>query len=90
MATKRLTVDDVLETIFDDEFGLSDGESSDEECGEDLYAYLGESVVSRSDVDALTRAIVSDGVRASSGDEIDGIEDDSHELEEAEGTINFS
>ena len=50
MATRKLTVDDVLETICDDEFGLSEGESSDEECGEDLYAYLGEPVVTRSGV----------------------------------------
>ena len=65
MATKRLTVNDVLETIFD--VGLFEEESSVEECGEDLYAYLGELVVSSSDVDTLMRAIVNDGVRASSG-----------------------
>ena len=51
-------MDDIMD--FDNEFGLCDGESSDKECGEDLYAYLSEPVVSMSDVDALTRASVNE------------------------------
>ena len=38
MATKRYTVDDALKAVFDDDFGLSDGYSSDEE-EEHYYAY---------------------------------------------------
>ena len=36
----RLTLDEVLSGVFDDDFGLSDGESSEEK-GEDVYAYSG-------------------------------------------------
>ena len=58
MATKRY-VDEALEAILDDDFGLSDGDSSDEEEGEDYYAYLGEPVVPPSDIEALTHDVVS-------------------------------
>ena len=69
MATKRYTVDEALEAVFDDDFGLSDGGSSNEEEGEDYYAYLGEPVVPASAVEALTRDVVS-------GDEDDDDRDD--------------
>ena len=36
----RYTASDMLETLFDYDFGLSNGELSDEE-GEDVCAYLG-------------------------------------------------
>ena len=54
---------DVQEAIFDDDFGLSDGELSGEE-GEDIYPYLGETVLPRSTVDELTRAVVDDDGRS--------------------------
>ena len=87
MARRLLTVDDVLETILDDGFSLSEGESSDEECGDDLYAYLGEPVVTISDLDALTRAIVDnvDG-GGNDGENDDG---DSHGFGGAEGKYNI-
>lgn len=56
MAT-RFTVNEVLEAIFDDEFGLSDGEPSDEE-GEGICGYLGEPVLHRAEVEELGEAIV--------------------------------
>ena len=59
MATKRYTVDEALEAVFDDDFGHSDECSNDEEEGEDYYAYLGEPVVLPSDVEALTHDVVS-------------------------------
>ena len=48
----RYTIDEALEAILDDDFGLSDGDSSDEE-GEDIYGYVGEPVLRRADVDIL-------------------------------------
>ena len=53
-----------MEAILDDDFGLSDGDSSDEEEGEDYYAYLGEPVVPPSYIEALTHDAVS-------GDDVD-------------------
>ena len=58
MATWRFTVEEALDAVFDDNFSLSDGESSEEEEGGDLYALLGEPVIRRSDIDALTRDLV--------------------------------
>ena len=60
MATKGYNVDEALEAILDDDFGLSDGDSSDEEEGKDYYACLGEPVVPPSDIEALTHNIVSE------------------------------
>ena len=37
----RYTIEEALQAILDDDFGLSDGESSDEE-GDDIYGYIGE------------------------------------------------
>ena len=42
--------------IFDEDFGLSDAESSEEET-EELYAFLGEPVVESAAVDNITRSI---------------------------------
>ena len=63
MAMKRYNVDEALEVILDDDFGLSDGDSSDEEEGE-YYAYLGEPIVPPSDIEVLTHDVVS-------GDDVD-------------------
>ena len=47
MASGRMfSVDEVIEFVLDDEFGSSDDEISDEE-GEDIYATLGEPVLSQ-------------------------------------------
>ena len=69
-ATRRYTVDEVLDAVFDDDFGLSDGRSSEE--GEDLYAMLGDPIVLCSDTDALTDKHVDSGVDGTSGDDSDG------------------
>lgn len=58
MATRRFTVSEVADAVFDDDFGLSGEESSDEESGEDLYAYLGEPIVTCGAIDTLTREVV--------------------------------
>ena len=55
-----LTVGEALEAILDDDFGLSDGESSDEE-GEDIYGYIGEPVLHCTDVEEKLGEAVVDG-----------------------------
>ena len=50
MARRRFDVDEVL----DADFGLYDGESSADEDGDGIYAYLGDPVVDRSSISALT------------------------------------
>ena len=47
-----------IEAIFDDEFRLSDGESSDDD-GKDIYGYVGEPVLRRTDVRNLGESIVA-------------------------------
>ena len=53
----RYTIEEALEAILDDDFGLSDGETSDED-GEDIYHYVGEPVLRRIDVQDLGDSIV--------------------------------
>ena len=48
----------IEEAILDDDFGLSDGGSSDEE-GEDIYGYVGEPVLRRDDVNVVGDSIVN-------------------------------
>ncbi len=47
MATKRFATNEVIDAIFDSDFGISDGDTSADECGEEVYAYSGESVIDR-------------------------------------------
>ena len=56
MASGRYTVEETLTAIFEDKFGLSDGELSDEE-GEEIYPYLSEPVLLRKSVDEITKVI---------------------------------
>lgn len=45
-----------ISAVFDDNFGLSDGDSSEEE-GEEIYPYLGEPEILRNSVKEMTNAI---------------------------------
>ena len=47
MATRRLTAGDVVEAVYDSDFGISDGDSSGQEDGEDIYAYMGDAAIER-------------------------------------------
>ncbi len=76
MARQVFGVDDVLEAVFNDDFGLSDGESSAGEEGEDVYAYLGDPVLDRGQIRDLTS-------RLTIGSDID---DDNTQILEAEAT----
>ena len=50
---------EVLSGVFDDDFGLSDSESSDEE-GENVYTYSGKRNLARGEVVALSKAVSSE------------------------------
>ena len=52
-------LDEVLSGIFDDDFGLSDSESSEEE-GENVYTYSGKHNLARGEVVALSKAVSSE------------------------------
>ena len=47
MATRIFATNKVIDAIFDSDFGISDGDTSADECGEEVYAYSGESVIDR-------------------------------------------
>ena len=46
----RALVDDFVEATFDENFDLSDGDESEFEGDDDIYALLGETVLRREDV----------------------------------------
>ena len=51
MAFLWILANDVVDAIFDEDFGLSDGDESDfEGHGDDIHALLGETVLRRADV----------------------------------------
>ena len=50
MAFSQVLVDDVVEVILDKDFGLSGGDDSEFEGGDDTHALLGETVLRRKDV----------------------------------------
>ena len=50
MAFPRVLADDVVEAIFDEDFGLADGDESKFEGGNDIHALLGETVLRSEDV----------------------------------------
>ena len=50
MAFSRVLAGDVVEVIFDENFGLSDGDESEFEGGDDIHALLGETVLRHEDV----------------------------------------
>ena len=55
-ARTRLTLNKVLSGVFDDDFWLSDSESSEEE-GENVYTYSGKLNLGRREVLALSKAV---------------------------------
>ena len=46
---QKVTLDEVLLGVFDEDFGLSDSESS-EEVGEDVYTYSGKHNLARGEL----------------------------------------
>ena len=58
-ARTRITLDEVLSGVFDDNFGLSDIDSSEDE-GEDVYTYSGKHNLARGEVVVLSKAVTSE------------------------------
>lgn len=85
MARQRFDVDEVLDAIFDSDFGLSEGESSADEDGEDFYAYLGDPVVGRASISALTDRLTIDAMDVDTAVD-DNADDDGHTSEGDEPT----
>ena len=54
----RLTVEEILSRVCNDEFGLSDDDSSDDDC-EGIYAYLGQSRTDPEEVILMGRSVMS-------------------------------
>jgi urease gamma subunit len=75
MASRRFNVGEAISAIFDDDFGLFDGERNAEE-GEDIYPYLGDPTSPRSTVEELARAVVEDDDDRSAADNPDFTDDD--------------
>ena len=83
MASRLLDASGVLDRVFDDDFGLSDSEDSDDG-GAGVYSYLPmDSLGSGDDGEQL------DGSRES-GDHIDGDEDQEMDLPTLEGSEDSS
>lgn len=65
-------MDEVLDAVFDSDFGLSDGASSADEDGDDVYAYLGDPV-------AMTDRLMIDAKDADSSiNDNDSIDEDNN------------
>ena len=45
MATRKLTVGNIVAVVFDSNFGFSDGDSNRKEDGEDIYADRGDTAI---------------------------------------------
>ena len=64
--SKFLSVDEVVERLFDDGFSFSEGDSSDEE-GEGILAYAGQPHNDATEVAALSRGVVSIPIDSTTG-----------------------
>lgn len=60
-----MDADEVIQRLFEDDFGLSENESSDEE-GEGIFAYAGQQ-----HLDTVELAALSSGVEVQSGANLD-------------------
>ena len=64
--SKFLSVDEVVERLFDDDFSFSEGDISDEE-GEGIFAYAGQPHIDAAEVAALSRGVVSIPIDCTTG-----------------------
>ena len=75
MASHRLSAENVVGTLFEDELSLDESDSED---GEDVYGYLGEPILRRSEIEAESRLLLHDDLGSENRDEdtvVDGDED---------------
>ena len=75
MVSRRYGVEEALEAILDDDFGLSDGPKSEEE-GEDIYAYVGVPTLPRGDVEAIGFSVADDQPPSSDSNSAEGAEEE--------------
>ena len=64
--SKFLSVDEVVELLFDDDFSFLEGDISDEE-GEGIFAYAGQPHIDAAEVAALSRGVVSIPIDSTTG-----------------------
>ena len=64
--SKFLSVDEVVERLFDNDFSFSEGDSSDEK-GEGIFAYAGQPHIDAAEVAALNRGVVSIPIDSTTG-----------------------
>ena len=57
MATRRLTVGNIVAAVFDSNFSFSDGDSSRKEDGEDIYADRGDAALEWQRLHEETRSL---------------------------------
>ena len=50
---------DVVAAVFDSDFGISNGDSSGQEDGEDIYAYMGNAAIERRHLHKESRRLTS-------------------------------
>ena len=85
MASGRLSADNVLGTLFDDELGLDESDSED---GDDVYGYLGEAILRRSEIEAESRLLLHEDLGCEDRDKdtvVDGDED--YMCDDEEGAV---
>ena len=69
MSRQLLKTDEVVELLFDDDFGVSEGDSSDED-GEGVFAYAGQQHFDSAEVAALSKGVVPIPICASTHDSV--------------------
>ena len=57
MEMRRLTAGDIVEVVFDSDFSILNGDSSRQEGGEDIYAYMGDTAIERQRLHEETRRL---------------------------------
>ncbi len=75
MMSKLLSTDEVVQLVLDDEFGFSEGDSSNEE-GEGLYAYTGQQHFDSAEVAAFSRGFLATPIPESTRGSLSNAEDD--------------
>lgn len=73
MASNRLSAENVLGTLLADELSLDESDSED---GEDIYGYLGEPILSRSEIEAESRLLLHEDLGRKDLDEFEDTDED--------------
>ena len=60
MATRRFTINKVVDAVIDSDCVILDGESSEADNGKDIYAYMGDSAIDRELLHEETKGFTTD------------------------------